>query len=375
MRAARPPLRARARATLAITGLALVALAWRGASAEPETARAAGIAGEAKKGPRSSSLSWVRLPGAEGCVATQALARAVEDRLGRSVFVSAAQADVSVEGRVEPVRSGGYRAVLTLRDASGALLGTREIARAEPSCEAMSEPLALVIAVMIDPDAALGPKPASEAVDAGAPQDAAPPVDDAAPPPPPPPPAPPPAPRPPPTTPWTFEGSAAIVGSVGMLPRPGIGVGGNALLTPPKFPTLEGFGAIFFDNTASAENGAYTTFNLGYVGSGLCPFALLGQVARFFGCVESHLGVVRNRQTGFVSGPSDDFRVLVDSALEARVTLRLFGPFAFRAGVAGAVPWLRYEYRYARADGSSARTFRMAPVVGIADVGLGLVVP
>src|SRR5690348_567896 len=84
-----------------------VGLAWRVASAQPEA-----------RGPRTSSLSWVRLPGAEGCVATQTLARAAEDRLGRSVFVSAAQADVSVEGRIEPKRGGGFHAVLTLRDAT-----------------------------------------------------------------------------------------------------------------------------------------------------------------------------------------------------------------------------------------------------------------
>src|SRR5258708_255178 len=48
---------------------------------------------------RTSSLSWLRMPGSDSCIATQALARSVEERLGRRVFVSAAEADVSVEGR------------------------------------------------------------------------------------------------------------------------------------------------------------------------------------------------------------------------------------------------------------------------------------
>ena len=34
---------------------------------------------------RTSSLSWVRLEGAESCIATQALANAVEERLKRKV--------------------------------------------------------------------------------------------------------------------------------------------------------------------------------------------------------------------------------------------------------------------------------------------------
>src|SRR5689334_7531634 len=45
---------------------------------------------------RTSSLSWVRLPGAETCIPTQTLAERVEQRVGRQVFVSASQADLSL---------------------------------------------------------------------------------------------------------------------------------------------------------------------------------------------------------------------------------------------------------------------------------------
>ena len=74
------------------------------------------------------------------------------------MFVSAAQADVSVEGHIEPKSGGpGFHAVITLRDAKGTLLGTRELSRDEKSCAEVRETIALVIAVMIDPDAMLGP--------------------------------------------------------------------------------------------------------------------------------------------------------------------------------------------------------------------------
>src|SRR5262249_39169402 len=66
----------------------------------------AGSAGAQVK-PRAeratSSLNWVRLPGSEECITARALATAVEGRLGRAVFVSASQGDLSIEGRVEPV--------------------------------------------------------------------------------------------------------------------------------------------------------------------------------------------------------------------------------------------------------------------------------
>src|SRR5207249_5003 len=91
-----------------------------------------------------------------------ALARSVEERLGRHVFVSAAEADVSVEGRIEKRAAhatSAWHAVITIRDSKGALLGTRELDRTDPSCASMNEPLALVIAVMIDPEAKLSSTP------------------------------------------------------------------------------------------------------------------------------------------------------------------------------------------------------------------------
>jgi hypothetical protein len=141
----------------AARGLFFKAAVWSVAAMVAMTASRAWADAPAR---RTSSLSWIRLAGADGCVSTQDLARDVELRLGRPVFVSPARADVSVEGHVEPLRGGtGWRATIVLRDAQGAPLGTRELSRKDASCDAMREPVALVIAVMIDPDAALSPAP------------------------------------------------------------------------------------------------------------------------------------------------------------------------------------------------------------------------
>ena len=94
--------------------------------------------------PRTSSLSWLRMPGAEGCVTTQALARAVEERLGRSAFVSAAQADLSVEGSVAP-RPRGYRAQITVRDAKGESLINRALQAGEAIGVSGQPPLAVTV--------------------------------------------------------------------------------------------------------------------------------------------------------------------------------------------------------------------------------------
>lgn len=354
--------------------LALVALA-SCAVALAAPARTARAATPDDPKTRTSSLSWVRLPGAESCVATQTLARAVEERLGRAVFVSAAQADVSVEGRIEPARKGGWRAVVTLRDAKGALLGTREIARADKGCEAMNEPLALVIAVMIDPDAALATPGANAQPQ---PQPTPPPAPAPAPPPqivyvPVPTPAPPPPPR---KHPWFFEGGAGVIGALGLLPSVAPGVHVDGMIEPPKVPiTLIGFGAAFLDQTvADAASAGSASFATGYIGSGLCVLRVRAVHVHLFLCIEGHIGAITARPSGF-PGASQEVKALVNSAGELRLSVPVVGPFSARAGASAVVPWLRDRWTYARADGTSVELFRVSPVVGQVDVGAGVIFP
>ncbi|MCA9605485.1 MAG: hypothetical protein KC619_07810, partial [Myxococcales bacterium] len=117
--------------------------------------------GEGKKQARTSSLSWVRLEGAEGCIASAALAQAVEARLARDVFVSAADAGLAVEGRVE--RDGEiWRAHIEVVDAAGTSLGERSLESAEASCDQLGELATVTIALMIDPLTAPEPAPAPD---------------------------------------------------------------------------------------------------------------------------------------------------------------------------------------------------------------------
>ncbi len=325
-------------------------------------------ADEAGARARTSSLSWVRMPGAEGCVATQALARAVEERLGREVFVSAAQADVSVEGRVAPKKAGGgWHAVVTVRDAQGALLGTREVDRPDASCESMTSPLALVVAVMIDPDAALGPKPA-------------PPKDE-----PPPPPTvivkreqvfvPVAVPTPPDPQPFRFEGSAAMTGALGFLPGPAVGLAALGLLEPRKAIPFIGFGGYWFDNAAKAEGGASNSFSVFLLGSGFCPLWHHGKGAHLYACALGHLGLLRSHTTGFTASRADESHVVWNGGLDLRATILVVRPFAVRAGAQAMIPILRDKFTYTRADGAETDLFRMSPVVGMVDLGIGLALP
>jgi hypothetical protein len=98
---------------------------------------------------RGPALNWVRLPGADGCIAPVELANRVEQRLGRSVFVRANDAIVVIEGRVGPEPDGGFSAVLRVSDPSGTLYGTRELRSASQDCRELDEIAALVIAITI----------------------------------------------------------------------------------------------------------------------------------------------------------------------------------------------------------------------------------
>jgi hypothetical protein len=108
-----------------------------------------------------SALSWVRAPGAEQCIGTVALGQRIE-RLVGPMLVSAPEGQVSVEGRIAPVKPPGARgfvAEIVIADASGKILGTRQLKSELDDCRAMDEKLAFVIAVAIDPNAALAELP------------------------------------------------------------------------------------------------------------------------------------------------------------------------------------------------------------------------
>ncbi len=363
-------------ANLVCAGMVLISLFFAG------NARAQD-AGASPAHDRTSSLSWIRMPGAESCVPTQELARDVELRLARTVFVSASQADVSIEGRID--RKGApnhWHATIILRDSKGATVGTRELDRVDASCSGMNEQLALVIAVMIDPDAALAhhtsPTPTPN-----------PPPTATTPLPPPPPPIEQKNPTPPPietTTPepkhpqkkaepWFFEASAAAFGEVGMTPNPGFGLGVSTLLEAPHIPiALDGAAAIFFDSTANASGGASTSFTLGYLSGGLCPLRFRNDRVHVFGCLISQLGLLRAESQGFATQTGDKLAFLYNIGLEARASLRIAGPFALRAGVSSVVPLIRFPFDYERGN-QRVQIYQVSPLAVTGDLGIGFEFP
>lgn len=113
----------------------------------------------------ATALSWVREPGAEACISAIELGKRVERQIG-PVLVSAAEAAVSVEGRIGP-QPQGFGAVVTVSDEDGHMLGKRRLDGSGSDCRAMDEAIVFVVSVAVDPNAALASLPADLAPTVG----------------------------------------------------------------------------------------------------------------------------------------------------------------------------------------------------------------
>jgi hypothetical protein len=295
-------------------------------------------AAQAEVPRRTSALSWTRLAGAESCIAPRELARSVEQRLGRSVFVSAAHADVTVEGTAEPAASG-FRATIRLLDGDGETLGTRQLETGDASCAALSAPLALAMALMIDPEASA--------------------------------PAPPPRPRPAPLAAPGRDAPSATAAerpasysmrletgpafSVGLLPREA--AAGAALRWTADvagWPAVQ-LSAAYWPPLGERGSGYW----LLYGGLAVCPLTV-DAIVRLESCAGMALGRV-----AVGSGRED---VAGHPFLEARLGRRLVGPVAATLGATAAFP---LNHRGYKIIGGSAPSH----VAGIADIGIGIEVP
>jgi hypothetical protein len=300
-----------------------------------------------------ASLDVNRAAGAETCLDAPALAKAVETRLGRSVFNDATP-ELRVSVTLERLPDAMWRAQLLLQDARGVELGRREIVSTEPACSALDPSLALVVALLVD-----------------APPTPPPPAPEASPPPPPPPPPTPiriPPPPPTPEEPWRFGAALSALASVGWLPSftPGASLG--LFVEPPHLPELVVFAQGFLPRRAESSAGHGVEVSLLRLGLAVCPTLYGGPTVRVAVCAGQTIGRVQAEAFGF-----DENRRTADLAyaVEAGPVLRLslVGPLVFRAFSGVEVPLTRNVY-----VGGPTRTvlFRSSPVAARGEMGVGV---
>lgn len=315
----------------------------------------------AEKKGTTATLGWSRTASAESCIGTQELAQSVEKLLGRAVFVPASTADVAIEGRVEKKRTG-FVAVLTIANAKGETLGTREVTT-EGACSGLNDPVALAIALLIDPDAALG-----------APHDPPP-----KPPDPPPPRIEPPPPRTvyvrvpvrvpveaPPKPTWRGDLSAGFALGFGWLPTIALGAFVDASITPPHFVPLATEVTFFAPHDEEAAYGAFVRFYSLQAAGFICPLELSGSLGDVRACAGGTAGFIVADGQGFDYEDPDESGIYatVGGTLRGRGMLRVYKLFHLGLAAEMTVPIIRPEFVYVDRDGSTVELFQPAPVLG-----------
>lgn len=342
------------------------ALAGLAVSLAPAVARADGSA------EQTSSLSWVRLDGAESCIVASKLAADIEVNLGRRVFVTTSDADLVVEGAIGPQDGGGFRATLRVANRAGEMLGRRELASDNPDCRTLDEQLALVISVMIDPDAQLRPVPPPKVVEPPPPDPKPTPAPPAPQPPPPLPPPQPVVPVPPIDDPGpVWEWGIGAVGTAGLQPVLGYG-GGTWLMVewPERLAfVIEGFAT----GPTSASNDTARTLVSTFWGSlGLCPLTA-GLVnmgpgpLTLRGCVAWFVGGSLGQGRGF-SPSRSGIGVMHGPWLGPRLSVPLAEGVALASHGGLAVPIQRTQMVAQAPDGNEV-LFETAPIAGWISVG------
>ncbi len=325
--------------------------------------------------PATSSLSWSRRGEAQSCIGTRELAQTVEQLVGRTVFVSAARAEVSIEGVVERRGQNGWQADITVADERGRALGQRQLRSDEPSCRSLDEPLALAIALMIDPDAAHSPAPhVPRPAEASAPEiiveerlvfvapkmaesnpeggaDSASGDDD----------------------PWVLGVRAGPAVGVGVLPRVAFGATAAVLVEPPWLIGIEASAAAYLPQTATLD-AAHGDFSLAYAAVAACPWRPRWSQLSLWVCAEIQLGRL------WADGSDDDgdwqqHQFLANVSPRARVSYRLLGPLELGVGVGAVIPLVRDSFRVRSGDSEERELFRLSPVAAQTDISLGVQFP
>jgi hypothetical protein len=335
------------------------------------------------EGHKTSSLSWVELQGAESCGGAPAVARAVEARLGRHAIVSPVDAELSIEAYVE--RSGRpplWHAVVQVRGRSGAVLGSRELASAADNCDELRASVAIVAALMIDPDAVR--RSASDRVPEPLPAPEAPaaPTPPACPPPPEPPP--PPAPRvivervevPAPASPasqgWTVEPSASFALGFGVLPATAAGVRLGVGVGMPRPWAFEVFGAAWGNQSVGAEQGAQVRFALVDVGAAACPLTLgARRRVHLTACAGLEVGFVQTESQGFVA-PENSLDPTLWLAVPSTLSFPLGQGVSIELGADLGVAVVGNQFFYRDPTSAARVVATQSLVTGEASLGLGV---
>jgi len=318
-------------------------------------------------------LVWVRGAGAEECADAASVAERVAARLGRNVF--AESAPKSIEGFVEQA-GGHWSAHIATRGPKGELLGARELSSDAPDCKPLENAVTLVVALAIDPDAALRGLPGASPVPPEAPGPASSPASPAPPPPLAPPPLacpvarPCPAPETSPPAPKATLATVTLRGtlSIGLLPATssGAAVAADVSLVGPLSLAI---GALFLPEVRTPSNSFGFGLSAGWLGVCARPWQTKWAIASV--CATFEAGAIHAVVYDLEPVKPGD-QLWLGAALTPKFSLRLLGPLAVEAGVDFIAPITRQAFTL---GGQADTIFQQSAYAATGFVGLGLRIP
>lgn len=312
----------------------------------------------------SVALRWDGAGAPEGCLGEEILVARIEDFLGRRAFDAASPRLLRV--RVEPTAEARLRAVVTVGDNQGGILGEREIVTEDASCEALEEPLVLAIALLADADLGVDParRPAPEPPPPPEPEA---PEDDpaelapdvtalvvAAPP------------RPP--DPWRAELDASVAAVDGLLPSFGFGAELGFFVDPPWSMPLRARVAGWAPQREALEPRGNIDFRAGIAGLMLCPLSERSSTLGVDVCAGADL-VAQHAESQGLEGARASTQWFAQGALALRAVAELPGPWyaTLSAGLGAPIRPPAFVYY---SDGERTSVYQ-APE-GVLHVTLGL---
>jgi hypothetical protein len=298
------------------------------------------------------ALHWVRLPGSEACIAGDALARVVETKLRRNVFPTPRDATILIEGYVAKT-DNGFRAELRMTSAKGDPLGLRDLSSSDASCRELSETLGVVLAVMIDPDAAkrspsdLPGEPEPEVKEEAAAEPA--------------------------RNNHTLAFGRVLLG-ITKKALVGFGAAYERALGRAGGLRIEAVTFLESDDTRPVDTlpkDAATHVRVAYVGVAYCPLWLTFSQARLAGCAGFEVGAVNAHDDGFPLPTGDQTGVWLSASASLRLAIVLHGPL--EAHLAGSFLGAFGTPLVIRGPEGQLHSIlpKNAPVGGVFDLGLG----
>jgi len=285
------------------------------------------------------------------------LARAVEARLGRAVFVPTPKAERIVEARIAP-NGSGFGAVLSVADQRGKLLGQRELSTTSTDCRSLDRSLVLVLALLIDAEAIpqAPPRPLSPAAET-------PPVVGEV------------------NPPGGASASALVFATdvlggfvLGRLPGAAPGAMISVELGGATGLRARLSGELFLGNAAT-DRGAKTRFIMAGGLAGLGWVQPLGQGFAFSGFLSAELADLIAEPVDLLS-PINAQAMFLALELSGGLSYQPAAiPLRFRVGLALGVPLLRSSFTYLDATGRDRALFQPEPIIGRMEVGLGFQLP